>query len=154
MEFFIPSIFIMLMALLILALLIVVVPHSALLGIAVLFIAIAIYSHYTIFTTEYRYVNLFSSAPSSGMAPYVMSGLVVSLVGGYVLYLFSGNKLPTLPAPPASMPSPQSATNIVTRNINNGLASLGVPVANSYATPNRSPNQGQNYLASAVNYRT
>lgn len=154
MEFFIPSLFIMLLALLILALLIVVVPHSVLLGIAILFITIAIYAHYTIFTSEYRYINIFATALSSGTAPYVISGLVVSLLLGYVLYLFSGNKLPSLPAPPAYMPSPQSATNFVTRNINQGLSSLGVPVANSYSTPTRSPNQRQNYLASAVNYRT
>jgi hypothetical protein len=154
MEFFIPSIFIMLLALLILGLLIVLVPRSVLLGIAILFIAIAVYSHYMIFTTEYRYINIFSTSSISGMAPFVISGALVALLVGYVLYLFSGNKLPSLPAPPSSMPSPQSATNFVTRNINNGLASLGVPVTNSYATPNRSPNQGQNYLASAVNYRT
>lgn len=154
MEFFIPSVFIMLLALLILGLLIVVVPRSAVLGIAVLFIAIAVYSHYTIFTSEYRYINIFSTSSASGMAPYVISGTVVAILIGYLLFLFSGNKLPSLPAPPSSMPSPESATNFVTRNINNGLSSLGVPVANSYATPNRSPNQGKNYLASAVNYRT
>ena len=154
MEFFIPSLFIMLLALMILALLIVLVPHRVLLGVALLFILIALYAHYTIFKSDYRYINLFSTALPSGTAPYVISGLVVGLLLGYILYLFSGNKLPSLPAPPSSMPSPQSATNFVTKNINQGLSSLGVPVANSYATPTRSPNQGQNYLASAVNYRT
>ena len=136
-------------------------PHTILLGVAALFFVGTLYAHYTTFGDQYKFVNTLFTASSSGATPYLMSGLVIALVVGYLLYLFSGNQLPSLPSMPASMPSANSATNYLTRGINHGLSSLGVPAANQYTTPSQSPNQGRNqlgnqgrnYLASAVNYR-
>jgi hypothetical protein len=150
MEFFVPSLFIMLIAMVIILGYVVNASMPSLLAAACLFFVLAVYAHATTFPDEYRMINPFSTALQVGLAPYLMSGFILVLLIGYLLLMFAQNKMPSL-GMPAILPSAASATNFITKNINYGLSSMGAP--SKYTTPEASPNAGRNMLASAVNYR-
>ncbi len=127
MEFFLPSLLTVLLALLFTFF---ISPNLGPLAVAtVAFIALlyAANTHYTMFKDEYSLQSWASSAQA--FAPYIIVGTILIFVIGYLLTLFSGGKAPNLPMPPSVLPPPETATNLVTKGINNGLSAAGlVPV--------------------------
>jgi hypothetical protein len=99
---------------------------------------IALYNHYSLFANEYRVMSWLEGAKA--FAPSFMSGLVVVLAVGYILFLITKGKMPSMPMPPSSIPPPDTATNSLTKNIGQGLNSLGFTSINKNS--NRSNNNG------------
>ena len=93
---------------------------------AFVFLGLAAYNHYTTFAGEYNIMQWADSAKR--IAPTLMIGAVIVLVGGYIMYMFGSGKAPSLPMPPANIPPPSTATNVITEGIGNGLAAAGMPV--------------------------
>jgi len=124
MEFFLPSILLMIFAA---AVVFAVVPKMTpllLAVVAVLCLVIAVYNHYSLFKNEYKIMSWADTA--SQVSPYLISGLVIILVVGYLLYLTGSGKKVTLQMPSANIPPPQTATNYVTEAIGNGMVATGV----------------------------
>ena len=129
MEFFLPSILLIILAIgLSVAFVPRLSPFVLVLG-SVMCIAIAGYNHYTLFSGEYNVMNWIESA--KGFAPILLTGLVILLAGGYLLMMIQGGKTPTLQMPSMTIPPPETATNVLTQNIGEGLKNAGMPVSNS-----------------------
>ena len=100
-------------------------PFVLVLG-SVMCIAIAGYNHYTLFSGEYSVMTWIESAKN--FAPILLTGLVIFLTGGYLLMMVRGGKAPALQMPSMSIPPPETATNVLTQNIGEGLKNAGMYV--------------------------
>lgn len=138
MEFFLPSMLIIILAV---GLSIFIAPnlspYALIIG-SIVSMIIALYNHYSLFANEYRVMSWLEGAKA--FAPSFMSGLVVVLAVGYILFLITKGKMPSMPMPPSSIPPPDTATNSLTKNIGQGLNSLGFTSINKNS--NRSNNNG------------
>ena len=136
MEFFLPSMLIIILAV---GLSILIAPnlspYALIIG-SIVSIFIALYNHYNLFANEYRVMSWLEGAKA--FAPSFMSGLVVVLAVGYILFLITKGKMPSIPMPPSSIPPPDTATNTLTKNIGQGLSSLG------FASINKNSNRSNN----------
>lgn len=148
MEFYIPSLFIILLAALVAFALIPKFTPMILVIFASLCLVIAVYNHSSLFYNEYKNMNWASSATSAMASPYLLIGLIIVLSIGYIIFLFSSGQAPTLSMPSRSIPPPSTATNIVTRGIGNGLVNSGLANVSSV---NKSFNTaGRNTFESAL----
>ena len=131
MELFLPSLLLIICAV---AIIMVFPQFTPLLLALIAFIALvlAVYNHYSTFSNSYRVMSWLDSATQ--FVPYLMTGLVIALLIGYLLYIFGLGKAGTLQMPSANIPPPATATNYVTRAIGNGLVAAGAnvsPIANT-----------------------
>jgi predicted PurR-regulated permease PerM len=125
MEFFLPSLLVILVGTLIAFF---IIPKFSPLILAILSVALlafGVYHHYRLFQHEYAYSTwLDQLKPYAGM---VMIGLIVLISIFYFIGLFSTGKA----SPPAinnsimeNLPSPNTATNILTEGINNTIRAV------------------------------
>ena len=147
MEFYIPSLFIMIMAAAVCFLLIPQFTPMIIAVFATLCLVLAMYNHSSLFWNEYKNMNWASTAMAAMVSPYLLVGLVILLSVGYIIFLFSSGKSPNLGMPSMNIPSPSTATNFVTRGIGNGLVNTGV----SNISANN--NAARNALESALSKR-
>ncbi len=118
MEVFLPSVFIVILAL---GVVIGIFPRLTpffLVMIALTLLVLAAYNHYTLFGLDYRIQTWGSSVRS--FAPIILIGTVVIFSGGYLLYILGqgGAGSASLPKNAYSPPSPpDTATNVVTESI-------------------------------------
>ena len=124
MEFYIPSLLIMLLAAIVIVVLIPKLSPLILTVVCSLLLVWGIANHYTLFSTEYRNMNWTNTAVLVG--PYLMLFLVIGLSLGYIILLFTSRKFSSTPAEPINIPPPETATNYITRGIGNSLASTGM----------------------------
>jgi hypothetical protein len=124
MEFFLPSILLVIFAA---AVVFGLFPNMTPLFLAVLAIALlafAIYNHFSLFGLEYQ--SMTWTTGSSAAAPYILVGVVVVFIIGYLLFLFGSGKRVTMNLPSATIPPPETATNVITNAIGNGLKAAGL----------------------------
>jgi len=118
MELFIPSVTLLALAGLII---IYVFPKLApimlatMAGVALTYGA---YNHYMMFGAEYSSMTWVNSLKT--MAPYIMVGTVMVFIIGYLLFMAKTGRHATMANIP-SLPSATSATNPVTKAINEGM---------------------------------
>ena len=124
MEFYIPSLFIMLLAGVVIVVLLPKLSPLVLTVVCSLLLAWGVANHYALFSTEYRNMNWTNTAILVG--PYLMLFLVIGLSLGYIILLFTSRKFSSTPAEPMNIPPPETATNYITRGIGNSLASTGM----------------------------
>jgi hypothetical protein len=148
MEFFLPSILLIIFAIgLSVAFVPRLSPFVLILG-SVMCIAIAGYNHYTLFSSEYSVMSWIEGA--KGFAPILLTGLVILLAGGYLLMMIRGGKPPTLQMPSMTIPPPETATNMLTQNIGEGLKNAGMSVNGSRNGGENSRNRNQNNLNASL----
>jgi hypothetical protein len=123
MEFFLPSVFLMLVAILFCVYLIPQMKTPILLVGSTVLLAFGLYSHYATFSGEYRVMDWLNSAKQ--IAPTILTLLVIVLAGGYIAFMYSSGKAPNLRMPSFNSPPPETATNVLTENIGNGLEAMG-----------------------------
>jgi len=124
MEFFLPSILLCIFAI---GLSIAIAPNISpyvLTIVSAICIVLAVYHHYSLFSNEYRIMTWLDSAKA--FAPYFLTGTVVIIAGGYILYILTTGKAPSISLPSSSIPPPDTATNFITKNIGRGLSSMGL----------------------------
>jgi hypothetical protein len=130
MEFFLPNmkwfILLILLFMLMFPFLQSLVPSLAPLTLVIL-AAVALFftmqSHISLFSNEYNVMEWTTTAAS--IAPTLLVSAVVVFAIGYILLLFGGGKSVTLPTlNRSSTPPPNTATNIVTETIGNGLNTI------------------------------
>ena len=125
MEFFLPSVLILLVAA---AVVFFVFPRfgaSTLAFLSLGLLAFGIYQHVSAFGSEYRLSTW--QYDIAGFAPYIMMGGVLAVIAFYLVTLSPLGKAnttaPSLPEAPtvANMPPANTATNAVTAGVNNAL---------------------------------
>jgi len=123
MEFFLPSLLIVLLAAVVGAFFIPQLSSLIMIILCTLLLIWAFANHYTIFAYEYRNMNWINTAVNAG--PYLMLTLVILLSLGYIILLFTSGK-GEMAGPSMRIPPPETATNYVTRGIGNSLISSGM----------------------------
>ncbi len=125
MEFFLPSLLVILVGTLIAFFIVPKFSPFILAILSVALLAFGIYHHYKLFGYEYKYSTwLDQFKPYAGI---VMIGLIVLISVFYLIGLFGAGK----PAAPAinnavmeNLPSAESATNMLTEGINNTMRAM------------------------------
>jgi hypothetical protein len=154
MEFFLPSILVLLVAA---AIVFFVIPRFGPLVLAVvslILLGIGIYNHYSMFQNEYRLSTWQLGAVA--YAPYLLIGAVIVMIILYLTYLLpsgsaaSGNNTPAnananVKANTINLPPPETATNVITEGANNAIraaANLANVKVNTTNQPNNPANLG------------
>jgi hypothetical protein len=122
MEFFLPSLLLMIVAFFVSTHF---VPKSSpiVLGVlSLLLLAFTVYNHYSFFANEYRIMTWADTAKNS--APIILVALVIVMMVGYLLFA-TGVKPGSMGMPSNTLPSANSATNPLTQAINRGLNAAG-----------------------------
>ena len=123
MEFYIPSLFIVLIAAIFLVLVLPQLSPLVLTVVCSLLLVWGLANHYTLFSNEYHNMNWTNTATIAG--PYVILFLVIGLSLGYIILVFTRKRF-TSNNSPMNIPPPESATNYMTRGIGNSLVSTGM----------------------------
>jgi uncharacterized protein involved in response to NO len=142
MEFFLPSILLMLVACLISMFFVPNFTPAVIAMVAIALMVFGVYNHYITFSDEYNIMQWADAGKQ--IAPTLITGLVIVLMGGYIIYMFSSGGMPRLPMPPNSIPPPSTATNPMTEGIGNAMEAMGANV-----NRNRSANRPNNGINSA-----
>lgn len=151
MEFFLPSILVLLVAA---AIVFFVIPRFGPLVLAVvslLLLGIGIYNHYSMFQNEYRLSTWQLGAVA--YAPYLLIGAVILMIILYLTYLLpSGSSVSgpnnanaNVKANTINLPPPETATNVITEGANNAIraaANLANVKVNTTNQPNNPANLG------------
>jgi hypothetical protein len=149
MEFYLPSLFIILLAAIFA---VSIIPRFAPIILAVfagLSLVLALYNHSSLFYNEYKNMNWANTAIISGASPYLMTGLIILLCLGYIIMLVTSGEAPSLSRPSMIIPPPSTATNTLTRGIGTSLVNAGVASVNrNYSPPANT--SGQAALESAL----
>ena len=124
MEFYIPSLFIVLLAAIVLVVIVPKLSPVVLTTVCSILLVWGLANHYTLFSKEYHNMNWTNTAVIAG--PYLILFLVIGLSLGYIILLFTRKSFSTSQSPPMNIPPPETATNYVTRGIGNSLVSSGV----------------------------
>ena len=124
MEFYIPSLFIILLAAIFVVLVVPRLSHIVLIVLCSLLLVWGIANHYTLFVTEYHNMNWMNTAITAG--PYIMLFLVIALSLGYIILVFTKSRSSSQGEQRMNIPPPESATNYVTRGIGNSLSASGM----------------------------
>jgi hypothetical protein len=124
MEFYIPSLFIILLAAIFVVLVVPRLSHVVLIVLCSLLLVWGIANHYTLFVTEYHNMNWTNTAVVAG--PYVILFVVIALSLGYIILLFTKSRSSSQREEKINIPPPESATNYVTRGIGNSLSATGM----------------------------
>jgi hypothetical protein len=124
MEFYIPSLLLVLLAAVIGAVLVPRLSQQILIVLCLVLLGIGFANHYSLFWAEYKNMNWINTAIIAG--PYLMLGTVIVLSIGYILLQFTSIGSKGIGNPSMSIPPPETATNYVTRGIGNSLVSSGL----------------------------
>jgi len=124
MEFYIPSLLIMLFAGIVIVIFLPKLSSMVLLILSTLLLIWGVSNHFTIFSDEYRNMNWANTATAA--APYLMLFLVIILAIGYIFLLFTSGEDQTIQPPSMRIPPPDTATNMLTRGIGNTLVKTGL----------------------------
>jgi hypothetical protein len=150
MEFFLPSLLVMLVALLLSTYVIPRFTPAVIAVVAIVLLCFGTYNHYTSFPAEYNVMQWATTGQQ--IAPTLITGLVIVLMGGYIIYMFTTKGgMPNLPSMSANSPPPNTATNPLTQAIGAGLANMGATNINrNYAQMNTAHrNEAESMLARA-----
>jgi large-conductance mechanosensitive channel len=145
MQLYIPSIFAVLLAIIVI---IGIIPRMSPIIIVSLSIIALVYTannHYKMFKEEYASISIGNAL--TAISPFLIVGAVLFFILGYLLYLINRNNTPSLPAVEPA-PSSQSATNPLTYAVSNVLnmtKTLNTKAPNTTKTANN-----QNALLSAI----
>ena len=144
MDFVLPSITGILLAL---AIIIYVFPRLApvmLAFFAAAALAYGLYNHYLMFGADYLGMTFVDKVRAN--APQVMVGIVVVFLIAYLLFVFGLGKSPSIPPPAPYQPPPSSATNPFTQAVGTGLNAAGF----NSSRRNTVGNSSRNYYSKAV----
>ena len=145
MDFVLPSITAILLAL---AIIIYVFPRLApviLAFFAAAALAYGIYNHYLMFGGDYLGMTFVDKMRAN--APQVMVGVLVAILIAYLLFVFGIGKSPSIPVGVPTQPPPSSATNPLTQAVGTGLNAAGF---NNSRRANNGGNNSRNYYSKAV----
>ena len=129
MDFFLPSLLLMLIAFVVSLYVTPTFTPAVIAVVSIVLLVLGVYNHYVSFSSEYNIMQWADSGRR--IAPTLITGLVILLMGGYIIYMFtSKGGMPSLPSFSASSPPPSTATNPLTQGIGNALNAAGATTIN------------------------
>jgi hypothetical protein len=129
MEFFLPSLLLMLVAFFVSTYVIPRFTPAVIAVCAIILLFLGLYNHYMTFPDEYNVMQWATTGQQ--IAPTLLTGLVIVLMGGYIIYMFTTKGgMPSLPSMSSTAPPPNTATNPLTQAIGTGLANMGATNVN------------------------
>jgi uncharacterized protein involved in response to NO len=139
MEFFLPSLLLMLIAFLVSVYIVPSFTPAVIAVVAIILLVLGVYNHYVTFSSEYNVMQWADTGRQ--IAPTLITGLVIVLMGGYIIYMFSSKGgMPSLPSFSAVSPPPNTATNPLTEGIGNALSAAGATTINRNYIPENNLN--------------
>jgi len=142
MEFYLPSLFLILLAAIVAVAFLPRFTPIVLAVFASVCLIFAMYNHASLFTNEYNNMNWANMASMAGLSPYLITTVVILLCIGYIIFLLSSGTVQSLSMPSMTIPPPSTATNVVTRGIGESLVSTGVANVNrNYRPPENTAGQ-------------
>ena len=147
MEFFLPSVFILIFGAIVSFMLIPKFSPTVVLILAGLLLGFAVYHHIDQFKAEYKLATWQQGVVR--YAPYLAFGLMILFILFYIFTKFRGGEVP-IPDIAASMPSATEAMNSITETVNNATKNATIAVTNVANTVNRSVNAAANTVANTV----
>ena len=129
MEFFLPSLLLMLIAFVISVYVTPSFTPAVIAVVAITLLVLGVYNHYITFSSEYNIMQWADAGRQ--ITPTLLTGLVIVLMGGYIIYMFTTKGgMPSLPSFSASSPDPNTATNPLTQGIGRALNNAGATTIN------------------------
>ena len=122
MEFFLPSLFIFLLAVIVISFIVPRMSPVLIIGMSAILLGFGVYHHFKLFWDEYKQstwqdqLRLF--------APGIMLTVIIIYVLFSILMFFTGGSVPVPSMPNVELPSAETATNVVTEAINTIIAPL------------------------------
>jgi hypothetical protein len=161
MEFFLPSLFIFLLAVIVISFVVPRMSPMIIIGMSAVLLGFGVYHHFKLFWNEYKQstwqdqLRLF--------APGIMLTVIIIYVLFSLLMFFTGGSVPVPPMPKIELPPANTATNVVTETINNIIAPImpnntakpanepSAPPANNRNKANQANGQGNNQTSKGNN---
>jgi hypothetical protein len=147
MEFFLPSVFILIFGAVISFMLIPKFSPTVVLILAGLLLGFAVYHHIDQFKAEYRLSTWQQGLVS--YAPYLAFGFMILFILFYIFTKFRGGEVP-IPEIAATLPSPTEALNSITETVANVATNTTNAVANVASSVNRTVNNAANKVVNTV----
>jgi hypothetical protein len=122
MEFFLPSLFIFLLAVIVISFIVPRMSPMIIIGMSAVLLGFGVYNHFKLFWNEYKQstwqdqLRLF--------APGIMLTVIIIYVIFSLLMFFTGGSVPVPSMPKMELPAANTATNVVTEAINNIIAPI------------------------------
>jgi hypothetical protein len=122
MEFFLPSLFIFLLTVIVISFVVPRMSPMIIIGMSAVLLAFGVYHHFKLFWNEYKQstwqdqLRLF--------APGIMLTVIIIYVLFSLVMFFTGGSVPVPPMPKIELPPANTATNVVTEAINNIISPI------------------------------
>ena len=155
MEFFIPGLFIFLIAVIVTILLVPKATPMTAAILAIVFLTYGVYDHYQLFASEYKL-----STWQEGLkiyAPFIMVGVIIvySIYGMIAFFTGGAVPVPSIPSIPEmptmnTIPTLNQMSNQMTNTFNNVANSIGNATSNLFS--NNKGNNGSNFKNSITNF--
>lgn len=154
MEFFLPSLFIFLLAVIVISFVVPRMSPMIIIAMSAVLLGFGVYHHFKLFWNEYKQstwqdqLRLF--------APGIMLTVIIIYILFSLLMFFTGGSVPVPSMPKIEFPPANTATNIVTETINNIIAPImpnntAKPANETPAPPANNRNRANNQTQQAPN---
>jgi hypothetical protein len=147
MEFFLPSVFILIFGAIISFMLIPKFSPTVVLILAALLLGFAVYHHIDQFKAEYKLSTW--QIGLARYAPFLALGFMILFILFYIFTKFRGGEVP-IPDIAASLPSPADAITSFTETVSNVASTATNAVANAASTVNRNVTKAANTVVNTV----
>jgi hypothetical protein len=152
MEFFIPGLFIFLIAVLVCIFLAPKATPMTAAILAIAFLTYGVYDHYQLFASEYKLSTWQEGLKIYG--PFIMVGVIIMYSIYGIITFFTGGAVPvpSLPSMPTmnNVPSLNQLSNQMTNTLNNVANSIGNATSNVFS--NNKGNNGSSFKNSITNF--
>lgn len=142
MELFLPSLFIFLIATIIIVFLLPKFSPILILSFCVILLILGVYHHFKLFHNEYAQSTWQDQLKL--FAPGIMLTVIIIYVLFSILTFFTGGKVPVPTVPDIELPPANTATNMVTSTINNVLQTVTPNTMKTNGNANQPKNNGTN----------
>lgn len=122
MEFFLPSLFIFLLAVIVISFVVPRMSPMIIIAMSAVLLGFGVYHHFKLFWNEYKQSTWQDQLRM--FAPGIMLTVIIIYVLFALLMFFTGGSVPVPPMPKIELPPANTATNIVTETINNIVAPI------------------------------
>lgn len=142
MELYLPSLFVFLLATVVIVFFLPKLSPAIIATLAAGLLGVGIYHHFSVFWNEYKQSTWQDQLKL--FAPGIMLAMIIIYVLFSILTIFTGGKVPVPSMPNVELPPANTATNVVTSAINNVLQTVTPNSMKTNNNGNTANNRGNN----------